>query len=119
MGGLGVVRVGMVVVGTFAILSGMALALSGVEGGVFGGFWLFVTGLVFFAAVLLERVRYRSLHAERTLDPPGPGGGETESSTLEPRFRPTDEVFVDPTSGRTMRVWLDPARGERRYRAED
>ena len=52
MGGLGVVRVGMVVVGALAILGGLALALSGVEGGVFGGFWLFVTGLVFFAAGL-------------------------------------------------------------------
>jgi len=28
-------------------------------------------------------------------------------------------VFVDPTSDRRMRVWLDQATGERRYRAED
>jgi hypothetical protein len=26
---------------------------------------------------------------------------------------------VDPTSGHTMRVWLDRASGERRYLAED
>ena len=38
---------------------------------------------------------------------------------MEPRFRRTDEVFVDPTTRRRMRVWLDPANGERRYRAED
>ncbi len=48
----------------------------------------------------------------------GPGDGEPPDATLEPRFRPTDEVFMDPTSGRKMRVWLDPRSGERRYRAE-
>ena len=64
-------------------------------------------------------MRYRSLRAEQTLESPGPGGGETVDSAMEPRFRPTDEVFMDPTSGRRMRVWLDPVRGERRYRAED
>ena len=38
---------------------------------------------------------------------------------MEPRFRRTDELFEeDPSSRRTMRVWLDPATGERRYRAE-
>ena len=29
-----------------------------------------------------------------------------------------DEFFEDPTSRQQMRVWLDPATGERRYRAE-
>jgi hypothetical protein len=68
-------------------------------------------------AIVLERGRYRSEHAERSSAPAGPGGGETES-TLEPRFLRTEEAFVDPTSGRRMRVWLDPRTGERRYRAE-
>ncbi len=27
----------------------------------------------------------------------------------------SDEVFVDPSTGRTMRVWLDPADGSRHY----
>jgi hypothetical protein len=31
---------------------------------------------------------------------------------------PTDEVFVDPASGKPMRVWYDPATGEREYRPE-
>jgi hypothetical protein len=119
MGALDVVRIGLVVAGALAILGGLGLAVSGEEGGPFFGFWLVVTGLIFFAAVALERMRYRSLHAERTLQPPGPGGGETEDTRLEPRFRPTDEVFLDPTSGHRMRVWLDPAGGERRYVAED
>jgi hypothetical protein len=34
-------------------------------------------------------------------------------------FRPTDELFVDPTSGQRLRVYLDPATGERRYYAEE
>jgi hypothetical protein len=37
---------------------------------------------------------------------------------MDQRFRRTDELFVDPTTGHTMRVWLDPSTGERRYRAE-
>ena len=31
------------------------------------------------------------------------------------RFQPTGEVFVDPTTRVRMRVWSDPATGERRY----
>ncbi len=45
-------------------------------------------------------------------------GGETAGASLEARFRSTPEVFVDPTSGRTMRVFIDPETGERRYRIE-
>jgi hypothetical protein len=30
----------------------------------------------------------------------------------------TDEVFVDPQSGQRMRVWYDPATGQREYRPE-
>jgi hypothetical protein len=37
----------------------------------------------------------------------------------EPRFRPTDEVFRDPASGRLTRVHVDPSTGERRYWTED
>jgi hypothetical protein len=32
--------------------------------------------------------------------------------------QPTSEVFTDPASGKTMRVWYDPATGEREYRPE-
>jgi hypothetical protein len=32
--------------------------------------------------------------------------------------QPTDEVFVDPESGRRTRVWYDPATGQRDYRPE-
>jgi hypothetical protein len=33
-------------------------------------------------------------------------------------FQPTDEVFIDPESGRRTRVWYDAASGRREYRAE-
>ena len=68
--------------------------------------------------VALERQRYRSATAARSGGSPGPGGGEDAERPLEPRFSATEEVFVDPTSGRRMRVWLDGRTGERRYRAE-
>jgi len=32
--------------------------------------------------------------------------------------RPTNEVFTDPASGKPMRVWYDPATGEREYRPD-
>jgi hypothetical protein len=82
------------------------------------GVWAVVVGLVLIVAAILERLRYRSESADLSGLPIGPGGGEPTGEPLEPRFQPTDEAFVDPTSGRQMRVWLDPRSGERRYRAE-
>jgi hypothetical protein len=38
--------------------------------------------------------------------------GSNESS------QPTSEVFIDPASGKPMRVWYNPATGEREYRAD-
>ena len=32
--------------------------------------------------------------------------------------QPTDEVFIDPESGRRMRVWYDQQSGKRDYRPE-
>ena len=119
MGGLGVVRIVVLVLGAVALVVGLVLVLGGGPDGVMAGAWLVVSGSIVLLAVAFERTRYRSEQAERTSAPPGPGGGETAEAHMEPRFRPTDEVFVDPTSRRRMRVWLDPVRGERRYRAED
>ena len=39
------------------------------------------------------------------------GGGEGA-------FRPTGEIFKDPSSGRLTRVWEDPQTGRREYREE-
>jgi hypothetical protein len=102
--------------GVGVVLILLAVAFVGVLGpaaDLFTALFLLVPGVLLVGAVLLERVRYRSLHAERTGDAPGTGGGETAHP--EPRFRPTDEVFVDPTTQVRMRVWSDPATGERRY----
>lgn len=44
------------------------------------------------------------------------GHGERESA--QPGWRPTPERFLDPTTSRIIRVWIDPADGTRRYVAE-
>lgn len=33
-------------------------------------------------------------------------------------WRPTDEKFVDPETGKLVTVWFDPGTGERRYVAD-
>lgn len=38
-----------------------------------------------------------------------------ESVTPADGWQRTDEQFVDPTTGRRMRVWIDPVDGERHY----
>lgn len=43
-------------------------------------------------------------------DRAGPGGGGS--------YKPTDEVFVDPASGRRMRVWYSEKTGAREYRPD-
>jgi hypothetical protein len=109
------VRGALVVIGVLLMLAGLGLitavqlTLPGLQLVAFGAFLVVV--------VALERSRYRSETAERSNATPGPGGGEP-AGTLEPRFRATSEVFIDPTSGHRMRVVVDPATGERRYVAE-
>lgn len=106
-----------VVVGILAAL----LMLGGVGGLVSGawadGLWAAVTGGVVLVAVTLERTRYRSAAAERSAGAAGPGGGEPNMPVAP--FQPTNELFVDPTSGQRLRVYLDPATGERRYYADE
>jgi hypothetical protein len=82
------------------------------------GLWSVVGGLVIVGGILLERRRYRSAVAEQGPADSGPGGGEPLDQQLEARFTPTTERFVDPTTGHAMRVYVDAASGERRYRAE-
>jgi hypothetical protein len=38
-----------------------------------------------------------------------------EGDHVQPHWVATDEVFRDPTSGRVMRVWIDPTDGTRHY----
>ena len=100
--------------GLLLLLGGIATAaVTGPGGSLFAALVMFIPGVVIIAAVVLERTRYRSLTAERRGDDHGPGGGET--SPPDGRFRPTEERFLDPTTGVPLRVWVDPSSGERRY----
>ena len=109
-------RVILGAIGTLLALAGLGLVSTGnsLAG---SGLWLTVIGAGIVIAVVVERQRYRSEEADKAFEPIGPGGGEPQG-TIEPRFRPTDEVFVDPTTRHKMRVHVDPRTGERRYVAE-
>jgi hypothetical protein len=112
-----VIRIILGAIGALMILGGLLLVLYvGPVGGLTGGAWLLIGGAVLLIGVLIEASRYRSQAAEHAKLSPGPGGGET--GPLEPRFMATPEVFVDPTSNRRMRVYVDTRTGERRYVAE-
>ena len=107
-------RVVVGVLGALMIVGGIVAVAIGAWP---GGLWAMLVGAVAITAVTLERSRYQSEAAERSAREAGPGGGEP--SRPIPPFRPTDEVFVDPTSRRRLRVYVNPATGERRYYAEE
>ena len=107
------VRIAVGVVGALMVIGGVVGIVAGSWA---GGAWAIVAGAVAITAVVLERSRYRSEAAERAGDP-GPGGGEPAVPSAP--FAATDERFVDPTTGRRLRVYLDTATGERRYYADE
>ncbi len=112
-----IVRGIVVLLGLLQLGGGLALVVGGGTDAS-AGLWLMAVGGFFVIVPFLERNRYRSEATERGLSAVGPGGGETADAEIEARFRPTTEVFVDPTSGHRMRVLVDPRTGERRYVAE-
>jgi hypothetical protein len=107
-------RIILGVIGILLALAGLAATANGAG---LSGLWATIIGATLVVAVVIERNRYRSEEADRAFEPSGPGGGEP-SGSVEPRFRPTDELFVDPTTGVRMRVHVDPRTGERRYVAD-
>jgi hypothetical protein len=109
------VRVVAFAVGAFIFLGGLVDIGVGAAATI-AGIWGIGLGSAMMVVAVLQRSGYRSEAAERSHEAPGPGGGENGS--IEPRFAPTTEVFVDPTSRHLMRVYEDPRTGERRYRAE-
>jgi len=111
-----VVRILLGVVGALLLVGGVALAFTGGGALLIATIWMIASGSVLVVVALIEISRYRSEAAEGAHFQAGPGGGETVAP--EPRFRPTEEVFVDPTTARRMRVFADPNTGERRYVAE-
>jgi hypothetical protein len=106
-------RVVVGILGALLMLGGLLGLMAGAWA---DGLWAAVTGGVILVAVVLERARYRSEGAKGSAGPAGPGGGEATRPATP--FRPTDELFIDPTSGHRLRVYLNPATGERRYFAE-
>jgi hypothetical protein len=111
-----VIRAALVVVGILAMLLGLGIIVGLPDVGI-AGLQLVGFGAFLVVIVTIERHRYRSDAAERTNEPAGPGGGEP-TGALESRFKPTSELFIDPTTGQRMRVVIDPSNGERRYIAE-
>jgi hypothetical protein len=110
-----VIRIVIAIFGAVAFAVGLLIISAGGESA-FAGIWPLIIGGGLLIAAVLERQRYRSEATERSRGPTGPGGGEPEP--LPSQFQPTDERFVDPTTNRVMRVYVDPRTGERRYRAE-
>jgi hypothetical protein len=117
---LGFARLVTILVGVMLVALGLWIAIAENEGQlglVLLGLLTAAFGVIMIGVLAVERMRYHSAAAEvpQTVGAPG---GEPTDAPIDARFRPTDEIFVDPTSGRTMRVYADPATGERRYRVE-
>jgi hypothetical protein len=100
-----------------ALLLGLVVLFTGSTDTAPAALWLLVLGAVGLIGVTFERMRYRSETAERSGEPAGAAG--VESGPPDPRFRATEERFVDPTTRARLRVWVDPATGERRYRHDE
>lgn len=98
----------LLLAGLFAVVGGGATMIS--------GFWLLIMGAVGLLAVTFERMRYRSEAAERSGE--SAGGAGVDTGPPDPRFQPTEERFIDPTTRQRLRVWIDPVSGERRYRPD-
>lgn len=113
-----VVRGLIVILGILLMVAGLGVILGLPAPSGLAGLELVAMGAFLVVVVAIERQRYRSASAEVANAPSGPGGGDPRGAALEPRFRPTTEQFIDPTTGHRMRVLVDPATGERRYVAE-
>lgn len=112
---LAAARLILAFVGGITVLLGLYIVT--MTGGRFTGLVTVMIGGAILIAMVYERLRYRSEHADASHEPIGPGGGEP-GGTVPAGFRATGEVFVDPTSGQRMRVYAQPASGARRYVAE-
>jgi hypothetical protein len=90
------------------VLAGL-LFVGGLGGAISGlvpapsALWTMAVGAVGVIVIALERMRY---------------GSGSEAADGGSGMQPTDEVFVDPTTGQRTRVWIDPASGQRTYRPE-
>lgn len=92
-----VVRLVIGMGGVVALVAGIAALVGGDTGGMF----LIVMGLTALLVFVFEQGRYRS-----------------EAAAPGPPFQRTDEAFVDPTTRKRTRVYVNPNTGERRYHVE-
>jgi hypothetical protein len=118
-GGLAFARLVALAIGLTMFVAGLAVLAVGGAAAFATGLWLVGIGAAFMIGAVIERIRYRSDALDRSGPPTGPAGGEPRGTRLDARFRRSEEVFTDPTTGQRMRVWIDPSSGERRYVAED
>jgi hypothetical protein len=88
IGGVGAL---LLAIGLVLLASGGIVAWSGIQ--------LVILGTAGIVIALFERLRY------------WPG----RDAPRPPGLRPTDERFIDPSTGEPTRVWIDPASGERSY----
>jgi hypothetical protein len=88
-----------VILGSLIVLvAGAGLCLFGSRG---VGLYLLVLGAIALLGTLFERWRYRT------------------SERRDAQWQRTGERFEDPTTGRPVEVFFDPASGERRYSSDD
>jgi len=81
--------------GVLAIIVGILLLAAGIGPGIV--VYLLIQGIVVLAAILFERGRYQ---------PPLTQGGD---------WQETEERFVDPSTGKLMKVRYNPRTGAREY----
>jgi len=108
---LGLARLLVLLIGAAIVVGGVAIIAIG---GLITGLILVIVGAAVGVVGFFERPRYRP--EEEPQAPVAGWAAAGDATSLEPRFQPTEEVFVDPSTGRRMRVFLDPETGERRYR---
>lgn len=85
-------RVWALILGAIVTVGGALLWRAG------GGPMLFVLGVLMMITAALEPIYGRAAGKPRGRD-----------------WRPTDERFVDPETGKLVTVWFEPSTGERRY----
>jgi hypothetical protein len=81
----------------------IALALVLVRGVVTDRCPSWIAPIIWLSALLLTFVLERQRYTPAIANPAGP-------------WTPTDEKFIDPVSGERLRVFVNPATGERDYR---
>lgn len=96
-----VVRLLVAVAASLLLISGLAAMAAGFR---IEGLYVSALGVAGLVVVLLERQRY--------------GTADDERRPNAERHRPTEEVFMDPSTGQRTRVWIDPGTGERSYRPD-